>query len=80
MSQKDNNPIPASLRIGNMGNPMAQAPRGKANLLKGINADYADWLANQTEWIKDPNSIRDLIIRMKIVIDDMEEKHGYGNE
>lgn len=77
---KNENSIPASLHIGKVGNSVAHPVRSKANLLKGINADYADWLANQSEWIKDPNSIRDLIIRMKIVIDDMEEKHGYGNE
>lgn len=69
MSHKDSNPIPASLRIGNHGS--SSPARGKRDLLKDIDRDYADWLGNQTEWINDPNAIRDLIINMKIVIDDL---------
>lgn len=69
MSHKDSNPIPASLRIGNHGS--SSPAQGKRDLLKDIDRDYADWLGNQTEWINDPNAIRDLIINMKIVIDDL---------
>lgn len=67
----DGENLPASLRIGNHGS--SSSARGKRDLLKTIDRDYADWLGNQTEWFNDPNAIRDLIISMKIVIDQLRQ-------
>lgn len=77
MNNSEDQFFPASLRIGYRGTPqdidqMEQSSRGRSLLMKGINSDYADFIANQMHY--DARSVRDMIITMKMLIEDLERE------
>ena len=76
-NSEDDSFLPASLRIGYRGSITEEdhaemAARGRRNLLKGINSDYADYIANQMHY--DARDTRDMIIRMKMLIEEQQQK------
>lgn len=75
MNNSEDQFVPASLRIGYRGTPqdidqMEQPSRKRSLLMRGIDSDYADFIANQMHY--DARSVRDMIITMKMLIEDLE--------
>ena len=64
--------IPASLRIGKMHSILDSLPMPKPStddLVRMVNNRYADYLKNQVDW--EHNDTRDLILKMKIAIEQL---------
>lgn len=82
MSHKDSNPIPASLRIGMMGVPATPSVPAQSKDLqyRRMNEDFEDYISNQVDWINDPNRIRDLVLRMKYIIDDLKDERDLQHD
>ena len=75
MNNSEDQFVPASLRIGYAPqdiDPMEQPSRKRSLLMRGINSDYADFIANQMHY--DARSVRDMIITMKMLIEDLERE------